>query len=439
MGLLRLEYDGIEKLVKHAYITEIPELADKSEDQRYDYIRGILDIFRWAGAIGNVIFDDTVNKYENWASKIREDLLFDINRSRSTCVGFAFEMPKEKHEIYDKRQRIEFKSMLGTNSTLVNWTRRFFGIKDNDDAKEILEKVLNVLIKANFITEFWTNASRNPGKKRTYKLYHIREKKILFNLNPLDEHQYCPKCQKVYYFKEFGKCISINCPSLKHVQHKDDHFYLNMYKQLPDKEKELHAREHSAQLEGKLREQFETSFKDNTTGSINVLVCTPTMELGIDIGDLSAIIMRNVPPDPSRYAQRAGRAGRNNQPSIITVFCGTGINRGPHDQYFYREPEKIVSGKIQPPNFLLDNKKLIRRHINSIIFENLDLKISKSIGDLLKLDDPKNDYPMFLEVKKDFKISYLKILMISKRPSIGHSRMKSLNITGLQMISSKIR
>ena len=146
----------------------------------------------------------------------------------------------------------------------------------------------------------------------------------------------CPKCQRVYQFKVFQKCIWRNCPDLEVKTLDEDHYYLKLYKKLPDKESEIHAKEHSAQVDGVKRELFENDFQDNTLGTTNVLVCTPTMELGIDIGELSAILMRNVPPDPSRYAQRAGRAGRSNQPSVISVFCGRGIVKGPHDQYFYK-------------------------------------------------------------------------------------------------------
>ncbi|MHA1684752.1 MAG: DEAD/DEAH box helicase [Promethearchaeota archaeon] len=392
LGVLRIDYDGLEKLCKHSLVTSIPKLANLSENQRYDYLRGLLDVFRWYGAIGNSIFEDTVNKYDDWASKIREDLLFDVNRARSIRVGFAYDKPKKS--VFYKRQRVEFKSISGNNSTLMNWTKKYFHLDKSADVREILENSMDALFKAKFIVEFWTT-------KPPHKLFHIKEGKLLFKLNPEEKFLTCSKCQKTYYFKECSTCIFRNCSNIEEKKLPPDHYYANLYKKLPDKEREVRAKEHSAALEGSIREQFESSFKDQRPGTINILVCTPTMELGIDIGDLSAIIMRNVPPDPSRYAQRAGRAGRNNQPSIISVFCGTGIYRGPHDQYFYKEPGKIVAGRIQPPNFLLDNKKLIRRHIHSIILEHLDMKFSKSVAEFLNLGDPDRKFPMIPHVKKE--------------------------------------
>ncbi|MBN1215717.1 MAG: DEAD/DEAH box helicase [Candidatus Lokiarchaeota archaeon] len=386
LGLLNIEYDGLEKLIKHNYITEVPIFKLLSEEERYDYFRGILDIFRWNGAIANQALIDTVNKYEDWQSKFNENILFDINKSHYNRVGFAFKTPERGRKLHEHRQRIVFKSISWYTTTLINWTKKYFSIDDYDKVNDIIVKSIDILEKAKFLDIFWT-------KNRSFKLYQIREGKILFNLNQNNEFLKCPKCQRTYQFKKYKSCVWRNCPELEYKNLDPSHFYLNLYQQLPDSESEIHAKEHSAQVEGTIREQFENDFQSISSGTTNVLVCTPTMELGIDIGELSAIMMRNVPPDPSRYAQRAGRAGRKNQPSIVLVFCGTGVAKGPHDQYFYNEPEKIISGKINPPNFLLDNKKLIKKHIHAAIIETLKIKIPQKIGEILNLEKQNEKFP----------------------------------------------
>ncbi len=392
LGLLKIDYDGLELLIKDPLITNVKLFEKLFEDERYDYIRGILDIFRWNGAIESSAFIDTVRKYEDWKNKFKEDILFDINKSHWNRVGFTYKKPEKGHKVYHNRQRIVFKSISWYNTTLINWTKKYFSIDKFEEADKLLRKVIEILVETGFITSFWT-------ERPSFQLYQISEGTILFNLNKNKEFYQCPKCKRTYQFKKYHKCAWRNCPDLKKISNYEDHFYFKLYNKLPNKESEIHAKEHSAQVKGTKRAQFENDFEESAIGTTNVLVCTPTMELGIDIGELSAIMMRNVPPDPSRYAQRAGRAGRKNQPSIIQIFCGTGYAKGPHDQYFYREPEKIVSGKISPPNFLLDNKKLITKHIHSAIIETLSIKIPQKAGEILDLEKKEDKFPFYNNFK----------------------------------------
>ena len=94
----------------------------------------------------------------------------------------------------------------------------------------------------------------------------------------------------------------------------------------------LEAREHTAQVPYEEREEREKRFRE---AELPVLFCSPTMELGVDIAELNAVNLRNVPPTPANYAQRSGRAGRSGQPALVFTYCSTG---SPHDQYFFRRP-----------------------------------------------------------------------------------------------------
>lgn len=119
---------------------------------------------------------------------------------------------------------------------------------------------------------------------------------------------------------------------------------------------ELRCEEHTAQLASELGQQTQEAFQ---CGQVNVLSCSTTFEMGIDIGSLQSVVLRNVPPSTVNYLQRAGRAGRRaDAVAFVLTFC----QRRPHDRMYFYRPKDIIAGDVDPPRIDLTNKKILQRH-----------------------------------------------------------------------------
>lgn len=174
----------------------------------------------------------------------------------------------------------------------------------------------------------------------------------------------CDRCQNVSSINWVGICPVYGCtgqlqPMSSNLPVIKDNLYRDIYSRgdaIP-----MHTEEHTAQWVTKKAAEIQNQF---IQGDINVLSCSTTFELGVDVGDLQAVILRNVPPTTANYVQRAGRAGRR---SDSAAFVLTFAQRRSHDLTYYDQPEKMVAGRVRPPIVVLSNDKIIRRHLHSVV------------------------------------------------------------------------
>lgn len=131
----------------------------------------------------------------------------------------------------------------------------------------------------------------------------------------------------------------------------------------------IHASEHTGLLNRQDREALENAFKhskaEHRVWDPNLLSCTPTLEMGIDIGDLSTVVLCQVPPGQAQYIQRVGRAGRKDGNAFTVTVAGT----KQHDQYFYQEPTEMISGAVEPPAIFLNASAVLERQFMAFCFD----------------------------------------------------------------------
>ena len=161
-----------------------------------------------------------------------------------------------------------------------------------------------------------------------------------------------------------SRCIQWRCDgSVEYLPEDPDNYDLKV---LDEGFALVRAREHSAQVPADERERLERVFKGEGE-LVNTLVATPTLELGVDIGALDAVLMRNVPPLAANYWQRAGRAGRRHRMAVNLTYAGTRS----HDRAYFHDPRKLLEGRIDPPRFNLKNEPMVRKHVHAAVLSEL--------------------------------------------------------------------
>lgn len=172
----------------------------------------------------------------------------------------------------------------------------------------------------------------------------------------------CRKCGRITPYNVKGQCASIKCGGhlepFDPLSASENNHYAKLYRS--EQSEPLFIKEHTAQLAKDQQTLYQEAFVHK---KINALSCSTTFEMGVDVGSLETVYMRDVPPSPANYVQRAGRAGRAKHSA---AFVLTYAKLSSHDFTYYQDPSAMISGKIKAPVFEIENEKILNRHIFAV-------------------------------------------------------------------------
>lgn len=366
---------------RNAWIAMLNELARFNSSTSLTSL-GVLQ-FKYIGNTDSII-EAIVNRY-NVTKESVENLLnlliFEIVKIGAISTDNDTDIDDNDREyiFYSPSQRFvtKLKAPDDRRKTIHNWlprnkngnqnefykTNRLYFVTsflkiDAKEAAEVLDQYFDYLTKPEFGNPYCLEDKNRDGSYiLPAKFFQVK----IAGDNTINWYR-CTKCGKVSQFHMNGLCTTIKCSEkveiIKPSILNEENHFAKLY--FSDRMSPLFIKEHTAQLSRKESAAYQEQFIKK---EINALSCSTTFEMGVDVGDLETVFLRNVPPLPSNYAQRAGRAGRSIN---AAAYALTFAKLSSHDLSFFKEPEKMINGIIWPPLFKVDNEKIVRRHIYAI-------------------------------------------------------------------------
>lgn len=356
LGLIRISYIGLEDPIEFSekwkkFISSVEEQIDIStlrlNDSKLwrDILIAIADIIRRKGAVEG---------------------LNNNPPGRNQVVGFALDQRVDKPHIKINK----------------------FLSKGRTSQRELLQKVFNVPLRDKTLDIALKLAWKFLEKEKILKSVELRccgkrpekaegvvlnSKRIVVTIPEVVFK--CNKCKRIHSVAPAGVCLTYGCkgtavPIHYTVFEKDmarHNYYFNLYQ--TEKPIKMITAEDTGAIPLKERHKLEVEFKKSSTEDreVDVIIATPTLELGVDIGDLISVGIYKAPPSPANYAQRVGRAGRKEKISLNITF----LYLSPIDRYYYENPEELIRGTFEAPKLNLENRYLLQKHINAVVLYEL--------------------------------------------------------------------
>ena len=342
----------IADAVQERTINELGVLTSESLDTFKRMVIGYLNLMRTNGAFADEVFDEyTKNDGNGYMLSNDRNRWLPGRQSGRNTPRFIAERVSNGHT------SSEFDSIATYKYT--NWIASCCTefLIDDSIFPAISKYILEEAVRLNVVLP----VPSSPN----YKIYGLNKERVYITNDVMQMR--CDECGSVYAVAAENAELWIGAPCQRTVCNgmldEDDEQQSNYYGHLfsTGNIARINAREHTGLLERGDREQLEIDFKrGKDTREIwdpNVLSCTPTLEMGIDIGDLSTVIMCSIPPAQSQFLQRAGRAGRKDGNALTLAIA----NARPHDLYFYSDPLDMIAGNVNPPKIFLKASAVLER------------------------------------------------------------------------------
>lgn len=385
-SVLSFEFEEAVPAIMERIKNEVGRLQGADEATFYKMVMGVLYQMKINGAFSYYVFDQFIQSGANYylLSNDRKKWLPGVNKGLNVPKFVAINKGSKKMKGFVQP---DSRSWYG------RWINKYlpeFSLESDpfDIMKIILEELtdVGVLVRTEIPdgVEVW---SINPEKcKVTRNVKQV----VCYDCGS----QISVSEENALIF-EGACCTRPDCRGHMHIMDNSDlDFYGKLYSQ--GELVRIVAKEHTGLLERDVREELERSFKksreDKRPWDPNLLSCTPTLEMGIDIGDLSTVILSSIPPAQANYAQRAGRGGRKDGNALTIAIA----NARPHDLYFYQDPMEMISGKVEPPKVFLKASAVLERQFTAYCMDcwvkSGKALIPQNVGACLaKLDETSKD------------------------------------------------
>ena len=375
LGLVSVEYEFLDELERDAGFQAAARQANLELQVAVLLVRAILDVMRKNRAVAYDFFQEYVDPNQKRKFRELESDPYNVrfpDRDRGP-KAFALDRPDHIRKAGRLLGFYQENASAGQLTAAQKLVARLTG--GRAAAETFIRTVVPILARGDIGLLVPVPNFPIPKAERVPGLVPLQIDPRVVRLVEASVGFRCNACQ-TWRAYDLPTCPTPRCASgrLQPQELDRDNYYVRLYLDRPPQR--LAVAEHSAQIGGDDRAKRETEFK---TGRLNVLVCTPTLELGVDIGPLLTVVLRNAPPTPANYAQRVGRAGRRLRIGFVSTFCAGGA----HDRHAFERPEWLVAGRFDPPAIRLDNRKIVERHLRSYLLESVGAQLPHRMGDLL--------------------------------------------------------